>query len=320
MNANHDLGRRIADYYEAEAPPTAPDGMLRRALAIIDTTAQRRAIRPAWRRIQMNTYAKLAVAAAAVVVVALAGISLMPRIGGIGATPTPTSSPSPTPSPSPQVACDYSPGCLPPEMRPPRTELVIGKEYNAAAGNYGFGFTVPATGWYARVSDPIGSTSVTRITKRIAGKEVAQIIAWDPDRVYVDPCNRQFGPNIGPSAADFASALLSISGTDSSGPEELPRDAPGGFGFGAQYIEIVVRESADCAAADFYLWSDGVGHLRVPSAVPSTIRVWVLDLSGHIADITGMQRMVIESELMNGAGPDVDQEIDQILDSLGFPG
>jgi hypothetical protein len=33
-----------------------------------------------------------------------------------------------------------------------------------------------------------------------------------------------------------------------------------------------------------------------------------------------MHRMVIESELMNGAGSEVDHEIDQILDSLGFPG
>jgi hypothetical protein len=92
--------------------------------------------------------------------------------------------------------------------------------------------------------------------------------------------------------------------------------------FGAWYIEIVVHEDVDCAAADFHLWSDRVGHLRVPSAVPSTLRVWVLDLSSdqHIVKITGMHRMVIESELMNGAGSEVEHEIDQILDSLGFPG
>jgi hypothetical protein len=232
-----------------------------------------------------------------------------------------TTPPGP-PSPTPRSACEYAPGCLPPEMRPPTTELVVGEGYSAAAGNYGFGFTVPAMGWYARVNDPIGSASVTRITKRIAGKEVAEIIAWDPDRVYVDPCSRQLGPSIGPDAADFASRLRSISGTDSSGLEELPPDGAGGFGFGAWYIEIVVHEDADCAAADFYLWSDGVGHLRVPSAVPSTLRVWVLDLSSdpHIVNVTGMHRMVIESELMNGAGSEVDHEIDQILDSLGFPG
>ncbi|HEX2403767.1 MAG TPA: hypothetical protein VHM29_03610, partial [Acidimicrobiia bacterium] len=221
-----------------------------------------------------------------------------------------------------RAACEYGPGCLPPEMRPPTTELVVGEEYRAAAGNYGFDFTVPATGWYARVNDPIGPASVTRITKQIAGKAVAEIIAWDPDRVYVDPCSRQLGPIISPDAADFASRLRSISGTDSSDPEELTPDGPGGFGFGASYMEIVVHEDADCAAADFHLWSDEVGHLRVPSALPSTLRVWVLDLSSdqHIVNVTGMRRMVIESELMNGAGSEVDHEIDQILDSLGFPG
>jgi hypothetical protein len=232
-----------------------------------------------------------------------------------------TTPPGP-PLPTPRSACEYGPGCLPSEMRPPTTELVVGEEYTAAAGNYGFVFTVPATSWYARVNDPIGSASVTRITKQIAGKAVAEIIAWDPDRVYVNPCSRQLGPRISPDAADFASRLRSISGTDSSGPEELTPDGPGGFGFGASYMEIVVQEDADCAAADFHLWSDGVGHLRVPSAVPSTLRVWVLDLSSdqHIVNVTGMRRMVIESELMNGAGSEVDHEIDQILDSLGFPG
>jgi hypothetical protein len=234
-----------------------------------------------------------------------------------------TTPPGP-PSSTSRSACEYSPGCLPPEMRPPTAELVVGEGYTAAAGNYGFTFTVPATGWYARVNDPIGSASVTRITKRSAGKEVAEIVAWDPDRVYVDPCTRQLGPSIGPDAADFASRLRSISGTHSSGPEVLPPDGPGGFGptFGALYVEIVVHEDADCAAADFHLWSDGAGHLRVPPAVPSTLRVWVLDLSsdGHIVNVTGMRRMVIESVLMIGAGPEIDHEIDQILDSLTFPG
>ena len=43
----------------------------------------------------MNTYAKLAIAAAAVVVVAVIGINLLPASGGIGGQPAVSPSPSP---------------------------------------------------------------------------------------------------------------------------------------------------------------------------------------------------------------------------------
>ena len=44
MNANHDLERRLADFYATEAPPRAPDRVLESVLATIDThpTAARR--------------------------------------------------------------------------------------------------------------------------------------------------------------------------------------------------------------------------------------------------------------------------------------
>ncbi len=55
----------------------------------------------------MNNALKLAIAAAAVVVVALVGINLLPRNDGVGApgpSPTLSPTPSPTPSPSPSPA------------------------------------------------------------------------------------------------------------------------------------------------------------------------------------------------------------------------
>ena len=51
---------------------------------------------PAWRSNRMNTFAKLIVAAAAVLVVAFAGFQLLPRSGGVGGEPTVTPSPSPS--------------------------------------------------------------------------------------------------------------------------------------------------------------------------------------------------------------------------------
>jgi hypothetical protein len=125
MTANHDLERRLADYYEAEAPPAAPDWVLRDALATIDVTPQRRVfVRVPWRNFPtMNTYAKLAVAAVAVIAIGAVGISVLrpgnsPGVGGQIVTPSPeasrslppvpTSPPTSTPSPAPPLTQSFT--------------------------------------------------------------------------------------------------------------------------------------------------------------------------------------------------------------------
>jgi hypothetical protein len=114
MTANHDLERRLADHYEAEAPPAAPDWVLWDALATIDVTPQRRVfVRVPWRNFPtMNTYAKLAVAAVAVIAIGAVGISVLrpgnsPGVGDPAATPSPQASrslpPLPTSGPTPTL-------------------------------------------------------------------------------------------------------------------------------------------------------------------------------------------------------------------------
>ena len=111
MTANHDLERRLADYYESEAPPAAPAWVLGDALAAIDSTPQRRVfIRVPWRKFPtMNTYARVAVAALAVIVIGAVGLAVLrPGSAGVGdqVTPSPEPSPSATirPTPSPTSA------------------------------------------------------------------------------------------------------------------------------------------------------------------------------------------------------------------------
>jgi hypothetical protein len=105
MSVNHDLERRIADFYEAEAAPAAPDWVLRDALATIDTTPQRRVlICVPWRFPPMNTYARFAVAAVAVIAIGAIGVAVLrpgrtPDIGG-ALSPSPSATPSPIASPS----------------------------------------------------------------------------------------------------------------------------------------------------------------------------------------------------------------------------
>ena len=105
MNANHDLERRIADYYATEAPPRAPDWVLGSVLATIDTTPQRRAFVRLPRRFHdMNTYAKLAIAAVVVIAVGLVGLTfLRPSEGSSVGGPNASTSPSPSTRRSPTI-------------------------------------------------------------------------------------------------------------------------------------------------------------------------------------------------------------------------
>lgn len=107
MNANDDLGRRLADLYDSEVSPRAPDRVLAATLEAIDDIPQRRVfISAPWRSRNMNSLAKLAIAAVVVIAVGAVGWSLFgPRspsqVGGAPpAPPSPSLSPTPSGSPS----------------------------------------------------------------------------------------------------------------------------------------------------------------------------------------------------------------------------
>jgi hypothetical protein len=108
MNADHDLERRLADFYETEAPTRAPDWVLGSALTTIDTTPQRHVLIRVPRRFQsMNSFAKLAVAAVVVIAVGALGLAVLrpgsgPGVGGgASSAPSPSLSAAPSVSPSP---------------------------------------------------------------------------------------------------------------------------------------------------------------------------------------------------------------------------
>ena len=101
MNANHDLERRLADYFATEAPQRAPERVLESALAASERTRQRRAVlRLPWRFSIMNSYAKMALAAVAVIAIGAVGLAVLrpgtsPGVGG-PASPSPSDGPRPS--------------------------------------------------------------------------------------------------------------------------------------------------------------------------------------------------------------------------------
>ena len=102
MTTERDARTHIVLSWLREDAHEDAERLLLRALDEIDTTPQRGRFWPARRSTDMSSFAKLALAAAAVVVVAFAGFQLLPRDGGLGAQPT--ASPSPTaPPPSPTL-------------------------------------------------------------------------------------------------------------------------------------------------------------------------------------------------------------------------
>lgn len=114
MNANDSLERQLADFYESESPVRAPDWVLHSALQSIDDTPQRRVvIRVPWRLPQMNTFAKVAVAAVIVIAVGAVGLSVLrsPSSSNVGGQPTssPTPSPSASFAPSPSITVASAP-------------------------------------------------------------------------------------------------------------------------------------------------------------------------------------------------------------------
>jgi hypothetical protein len=104
MTTERDPGTRIVLSWLREDAHENAEALLLRALDEVDTTPQRGRSWPARRFPRMNAFAKLAIAAAAVVVIAVAGFQLVPRTGMTGSQPTPspalTASPSATPAPT----------------------------------------------------------------------------------------------------------------------------------------------------------------------------------------------------------------------------
>jgi hypothetical protein len=101
MSTDRDVTRTVRSWLD-EGVTTLPDRVLDAVLDQVPATPQRRSWWPAWRFSDMNTYAKAAFAAAAVLVVAIVGYQFLPSNGGFGGLPTvaPTLAPTATPAPT----------------------------------------------------------------------------------------------------------------------------------------------------------------------------------------------------------------------------
>ena len=98
MSTDRDTTRIVRSWLE-DGVTALPDRVLDAVLDQVPSTPQRRSWWPSRRTSFMSSYAKLAIAGGAVLVVAVFGYSLIPRTGGAGGPPLATAIPSASPAP-----------------------------------------------------------------------------------------------------------------------------------------------------------------------------------------------------------------------------
>jgi hypothetical protein len=290
MTASRDTERLIRAFLD-EGVTELPERVYDAIRSDIDRTHQRVVIGP-WRTPDMNTFAKFAMAATAVLVVALVGYNLLPSDPGRGGTPTFSPSPSislaptPVPSPSPSDLAFFSAG----PIEAGRHSIILsGKSLSVDMGS----------GWF--------SNGRFRI---FTGSGQAAFIMWTepPTNVYGDPCAQTpLDPPAGDTPAELAAAVASIPGTD---PVSGPSDVTVG-GHPGQLVTIRIRDDIDCAPEQFSLWySQDPATGRWPDALGDTINVWIIDVDGTI--------VWIDASWATTTTPALHEEMRQIVDSIQF--
>ena len=294
MSTDRDVTRIVRSWLHEDAHEEA-DRILNLVLDEIDTTPQRR---PSWlaRRFPpMNTYARIAVAAAVVLVAAIVAVNLLPEVnrpGGPTATPTATPEPSAVPFSSTPASGALDPG-----------SIVLDGAFPLAIA-----FDVPA-GW-SREGTPEAADYVG--VHKIRGGSAPAWASWAiVGNVYADPCHARSGPidpPIGPTVGDLVTALTSMVGFEAAAPTDATVD-----GYAGKRFELSTTIDPAAAGCDDNVWlslwepASGGETAAVPGAI--TMQFWVLDVDGT--------RLVMFTEDY-GAAPTETAEAIAILDSVRF--
>jgi len=298
MSTERDVNRIVRSWLE-EGVSALPDRVLDGVLDQLPTTSQRRAWWPAWRLSEMNNALKLAIAAVAVVVVAIVGFNLLPKSGGVGGpsptlapTPTPTPTEAPTPSGSPAVrngplpAGTYIIGPAPKDRFWSCPEPLT----PACSNTIGLVVTVP-DGWTG-----VGNESIW--LRENAPPDGAAVLFTRGADLYVDPCSIDSSIPVGPTAADFATALANHPLLDVTAPVDVSL-----AGYSGRYVDLQVP--SDISACPFYRpWEPGL-YAQGPS---QRWHLWILDVGG--------QRVVVQSTDYAGTSAEDRSALQAIVDSI----
>jgi hypothetical protein len=287
MSTDGDTTRIVRSWLE-EGVTALPDRVLDTVLDQVPATPQRRSWWPARRFASLNTYAKVAIALAAVVVVAVVGYNLLPRYGGVGGVPTtppPTATPVPTPAPLPSGSMAAG------------TYLIS----DASLTLYPYSLTVP-TGWEggdgARRGDSFSGTGV-------------EVTSWRITDVYADSCHwtgTLVPVSTGPA---LVAALVAQTGHASSAPVETTIG-----GRAATKLALSLDAAADLSSCEV------AGHVHIwPDPGPDESGGWAMipgeTLTVYVVDGPGNVMVLMTVQHKDSPAADV-TALQQVLDSVAF--
>lgn len=289
MSTDREVTRVVRSWLE-DGRTTLPDHVLDDVLDRLSTTPQRRPLWSARRFRPLNAF-RIAVAAAAVLVIAVVGLNLIssPNVG-IEATPVPTLTPQPSPQPSPASIARGGTGPLEP---------------GAYVLNEVFTFQVTitvATEW--QIYEETSRNFIAMYKDTPDPPNGKGVIIGIVDNVYADACDASAGlldPPIGPTPRDFATAVANQPRTDASPIADVSL-----AGYSGTYLEFTTtRPQADCANM-LSRWSTPAGDKwGLPNLHD---RLWILDIDGV--------RLVIDAWDFPEASAADRAEIQALVDSI----
>lgn len=242
----------------------------------------------------MSTYAKLAIAAVAVIALAFVGLNVLPSSGG-----TPVGGPAASPSPSPSAPTSASPS---PEARIWPLGDLQAQRYHVTIDGVPLSFAPPSLRWRSPAAGEIVAGTGTAMGVR--EDDYAWIlpgVLGDTAAVATDPCNGDSVAVNGSTIDDLAAALTTIAGMSA----EPPTDTTVG-GLPAKVVTLTVDPDPPCDIDSFWLFGQTSLH---PNSVDSIIRFWITEVEG--------QRFTFLTDQAS-ADPQNEREIQQIIDSIQF--
>lgn len=247
----------------------------------------------------MNNTVKIALAAAAVVVIAFLGVRFLgpgSNVGGPQTTPSPTSTPLSFPNGGPNL----SPGAY-----------AIDDPFPVRIS-----FDVPE-GWFSWISNAdVAGLLVDNGEDSGSGWGVT---FWIVDNVYADPCDpdSELEPPLGPSVDDLATALTNLPGYDATTPTDVTVS-----GFPGVEFELTAPEYGE-ECPTHRTWSAAAFSEPRTMLPGETNRLQILDVDG-VRLVIVIVEYAYTTEIEQAAGIPYDAnahvadqpELLQILDSV----
>jgi len=310
MRTEPDVTRVVRSWLE-QGVTELPDRVLDNVLDQLPATRQRRPLWSARRFLDMNSTLKLAIAAAAVVAVAVAGVNLLPGRGDVAGPPAiPTATPTATPSHEPSPTVPYV--VSGPVSGPGSTAVAPGtyRMRGPGASPAGWPSTVIVTipdGWEA--NSVLRGAGLTWTGDD--GQPLARLSFSSVGKLFADPCasrgrgDAMLEPPLGPSVDELVAGLRSLPVFEFTEPVDVTLD-----GWAARRLQVT--HPAGCGEGEEVdLWRtppDAGETWGISSREGWHSTLWVLD-------VDGLRFVVIAAYELDARG-DVRLELERMVDSI----